>query len=123
MANYYMYSDLNVDLTTNYVYDLVDIKQSINTLLSTRLGTRLFLSGYGTDIEKYLFEPCDRFTASAIMTEVVLAITRWEPRVKLDNPGSAVTADPINQRFIINLVYQVSGYGDQKFNYVMGVSR
>jgi phage baseplate assembly protein W len=123
MANYFLYSDINIDLTTNYVYNLDSVKQSINTLLTTRLGSRLFLSEYGTDIESFLYEPCDRFTAACIFTEVIAAITRWEPRVILDNASSAVLADPVNQRFIVNLVYRVVGYDDQKFQYVMGVSR
>jgi phage baseplate assembly protein W len=120
---YYVYSDIDQTLANNFVFDVSSVKQSINTILTTRRGQRLFLSQYGTDIEEYLFDFTDTKTANEIYVNVINAITRWEPRVLLDIGSGNIVLDPINQKITIKLVYQIVGLNGPKFEYIVGMEK
>ena len=60
-----------------------DIKQSLEILLSTRLGERVMLPEYGCALDEMLFEPLTT-TLKTYMRELIrTAILRFEPRVEL----------------------------------------
>lgn len=69
-----------------------DIRQSIYIILMTRKGERAMLPEFGSRIHDYVFELPDQTAENLIATEVVDALTRWEPRiidteVELDENG------------------------------------
>lgn len=63
----------------------VDIRESLNILLSTSLGERVMLATYGADLISKVFTTLTTTTANEIATMVTRAITEWEPRVSVEN--------------------------------------
>lgn len=63
----------------------VDIRESLNILLSTSLGERVMLATYGVDLISKVFATLTTTTANEIATMVTRAIIEWEPRVSVEN--------------------------------------
>ena len=94
-----------------------DIRQSLQILLSTSLNERIMQSGFGCDLNRFLFEETNQSFINDMRNSVSNAILRNEPRVRveavqLDNSDSengriTITVDytvyTTNNRF--NLVY------------------
>lgn len=119
-----LYSDLDEsNISATLLYDLADIYQSLDNLLNTIPGERLFLPEYGTDLEQYLFDPLNDATAFAILGEVVNAVTRWEPRVKVNFGQSSVTPNPEQKRYDLVVYFDIVGITNQQFNYQAGISK
>jgi phage baseplate assembly protein W len=64
--------------------DEQDIQESIAILLSTRLGERIMLPGYGCDLTTMLFEGLSASVVTYIKDMVRTALKRHEPRIKLE---------------------------------------
>jgi len=64
-----------------------DIKESLWILLSTALGERIMLAGYGCDLRAQVFAALTTTTANQIAAMVANAIVMWEPRVVVENVG------------------------------------
>lgn len=62
----------------------VDIRESLNILLSTSLGERVMLATYGVDLISKVFTTLTTTTANEIATMVTRAIIEWEPRVSVE---------------------------------------
>ena len=89
------------------VSDAVDINQSLEILLSTRLGERVMLPKYGCNLEELVFETMDA-TFETYITELVRsAILYHEPRIDLEsvdyenNPNEGVLLIVINYKIRI----------------------
>jgi hypothetical protein len=59
------------------------ILASLKQLLLTSKGERVMLPEYGTNIRKHLFDPDNENFKAEIQTEIIQAISRWEPRVSI----------------------------------------
>lgn len=82
----------------------LNVRESICIILRTRPGERLLRPDFGCGLDRYLYEPNDVATLRLIQEEVKRAITRWEPRVRLDDVR--VEADPQDPRAVsIIIVY------------------
>ena len=57
------------------------INQSINHILSTRVGTRFFLPDFGSKLYTLIFEPNDFLLYDLIKRYVKEALDKWEPRI------------------------------------------
>jgi predicted component of type VI protein secretion system len=66
-------------------------------------------------LEEALFELIDDITAIEVYRIVTSLIERNEPRVTIDNATTTVTPDPDNHQYILKLVFQIKGFGTQKF--------
>jgi len=62
-----------------------DIEQSLEILLSTRVGERVLRSDYGCDLTAMLFESITVTLLTKIKRIIERAITQYEPRIDLDN--------------------------------------
>ncbi len=62
-----------------------DIHQSLQILLSTRLGERVMQEDYGCDLSDILFEEIDQGLVNSLNSLISDAILYHEPRIKLDN--------------------------------------
>lgn len=58
-----------------------DIQQSVYLIIMTRKGERAMMPSFGCDIHNYVFELPDATVSGLIRTEIVDALTRWEPRI------------------------------------------
>ena len=83
------YRDLPLDPTVTSDGDISSvvnkdsIKQSLNMILKTGRGSRIFLPDYGARIKAFLFEPFDNTTAQRLGNEVEETIKNYEQRIEL----------------------------------------
>lgn len=60
------------------------LKQSIEDILTTPLGSRRMRPDYGSNLRRFVDLPVNEGWKSAVQAEVARALGRWEPRVKLE---------------------------------------
>lgn len=60
------------------------LRQSIEDILSTPLGSRRMRPEYGSSLRRYVDLPVNGGWKSAVQAEVARALGRWEPRLKLE---------------------------------------
>lgn len=58
-----------------------NIRQSIYLIIMTRKGERVMEPDFGCDIHNFVFDLPDESVANLVRTEIVDALTRWEPRI------------------------------------------
>lgn len=60
------------------------LRQSIEDILTTPLGSRRMRPEYGSQLRRYVDLPANEGWKSAVQAEVARALGRWEPRLKLE---------------------------------------
>ncbi len=86
-----IYSDLDLNFTKHPITKDVARKTkenaiiaSVKNILYTNYNERPFNPSFGSNIQGILFEPVDNITAIDLDTEIRLALTNYEPRIKID---------------------------------------
>jgi phage baseplate assembly protein W len=93
-----------------------DIHESLQILLSTRLGERVMQENYGCDLTNVLFEEIDQNLVNTLTQVVSDAILYFEPRIVLNKVD--VSDDDANQGLIlIRIDYTISST-NSRFNMV-----
>lgn len=64
--------------------DEADIESSLEILLSTRLGERIMVPGYGCNLDELLFKPLDLTLKTYIIDLIRTAILYHEPRIEVN---------------------------------------
>jgi phage baseplate assembly protein W len=59
------------------------IKADLMHLILTRRGQRLYNPDFGTDLLKFIFEPEDGMTLSAIKEEITFVVKKYLPKLKI----------------------------------------
>ena len=81
-----------------------NVRESICIILRTRPGERIMAPDFGCGLDRYLFEPNSVPNLRLIQEEVKLALSRWEPRIRLDD--IRVALNPQDQRAVdITVMY------------------
>jgi phage baseplate assembly protein W len=96
--------------------DEVDIQQSLNILLSTRLGERVMVPDYGCNLDEMLFEPMTTTFKTHIAEMVRFAIIHYEARINLNS----VTVDDtqeVNGVILLVIDYSIATT-NSRFNFV-----
>jgi hypothetical protein len=96
--------------------DEADIESSLYILLTTRLGERTMLPGYGCNLDELVFETLTSTFKSFIRDLIQTAILYHEPRIKLNKVDIDTTRDNEGVILIV-LDYTVRGK-NTRFNYV-----
>ncbi|MFL6107555.1 MAG: GPW/gp25 family protein [Marmoricola sp.] len=68
----------------------LNVRECICTILRTRPGERVELPTFGCGLDRYLYEPNNVATLRLISEDVKNSLTRWEPRVRLDDVTTSV---------------------------------
>ena len=104
------YKDFDMDFGKHPAHgDLLTIKKtkaisrSINNIIRTQSGERLFQPGLEGGLNALLFEPYGALTTSRIVKTIKYAIGRYEPRA--DVKTVTVVADEPNNAYLINIIY------------------
>ncbi len=77
-----MYLGMNRD-TGEAITDIEHIRQSISDILITPEGSRIARRDYGSLMSVLIDQPQNGVTRLQVMAAVYVAISRWEPRVRL----------------------------------------
>jgi len=76
---------IGVDRQTGQPLSGLDhLKQSIEDILTTPLGSRRMRPEYGSNLRRFVDLPVNEGWKSAVQAEVARALGRWEPRVQLE---------------------------------------
>ena len=98
----------------NTLNDLDALYQAAVTLITAKKRSKPFAPEYGSDLDKYLFEPCTEDTALKIKYEID-ALFSQDTRFKLNYSGSSVIPDPINSQFKLNLKLVFPSLGQAEY--------
>lgn len=60
------------------------LRQSIEDILSTPIGSRRMRPEYGSRLRRFVDLPVNDGWKSAVQAEVARSLARWEPRLKLE---------------------------------------
>lgn len=72
------------------------LRQSINDIITTPIGSRLLRREYGSLIPFLIDQPANPATKLKIMAAIATAIVKWEPRVKVRRVQLSMNADGTN---------------------------
>ncbi|MEN5239102.1 GPW/gp25 family protein [Pseudomonas sp. TWI923] len=70
--------------TGQLVTGLSHLRQSVEDILGTPVGSRRMRPEYGSHLRRYVDLPVNEGWKSAVQAEVARALGRWEPRLKLE---------------------------------------
>lgn len=114
-----IYSDINqyTPTTKETLPDVESVYQSINNILTTRVGERFFNPEFGSELEELIHEPMDETTVAEIYSYVIHAIERWEPRVRLNYAYCTVEPNYDEQRYDVVLAFTILGFEEQEFEH------
>lgn len=96
------------------------IAQSIKMILATTPGERVMRPEYGSRLQELVFQPNDPTTAGLAIQYVKEAISRWEPRIRVEyvdagpapagvRPGGGDTTEDTGAFLRITLHYRIRG--------------
>jgi phage baseplate assembly protein W len=88
--------------------DADKIRLSVLTILGTQPGERLMRPSFGCPLRSLAFAPLNAATASLAQFYVQDALTRWEPRIRLDEVQATPTTDENGQPLLlVNVRYHL----------------
>ncbi|MCR4529815.1 MULTISPECIES: GPW/gp25 family protein [Acinetobacter] len=72
----------SIDDATPY---LLHLRQSIQDILTTLVGTRICRRNYGSIVPDLIDQPCNEATKVRLFSATATALTLFEPRVRISN--------------------------------------
>lgn len=72
------------------------LRQSINDIITTPIGSRMLRREYGSLIPFLIDQPANPATKLKIMAAIATAIVKWEPRVKVRQVQLSMNTDGTN---------------------------
>lgn len=90
------------------VINLDAVKTSINNILLTAKGERVFLPQFGGGIQNLLFESLNETMANQIASMVRDAIETWDPRVRCQGVDTQIYSDENYAKITVR--YSIIGY-------------
>jgi len=103
----------NTTKAVEMLSDEADIKSSLEILLSTRLGERIMVPGYGCNLDKLIFEPLNLTLKTFVIDLIKTAILYHEPRID----AQKINIDSTNELegvLLINIDYVVRSTNSRK---------
>ena len=99
------------------------ITRAIRNLVETIPTERFFNSIIGSNVRSNLFDFVDFGTASAIQSEIEVAISNYEPRV--DNVRVDVMPSPDTNEFEVTVTFDIIGqeFPTQQFTFLLEATR
>lgn len=112
-----IYSDIDLTMKKDKVYDLESIYQSIRNIIMTPKGTRLFLRDFGCDLSGILFELMDNRAKFLAIDAIINSISRWEPRVVVLPGLCDIKMLPDDYTVHLTIAFQITGMTDQNYQF------
>ena len=95
------------------VTDDREIQQAIRLILGTAYGERPMRPDFGCRIHDFVFAGANATTAGLIVNEVRASLTRWEPRITVDDVVVGVDEDDPSLIYI-DIRYHVRNRNDPR---------
>jgi len=98
--------DLDIQMqTVGEIKNVEVINQSIEMILSTLPGERLFNPAFGSDFQLRIFDTMDREFLERLIDDTVGAIQRWESRITIIESEVRLTINPDGNSALIYIPY------------------
>lgn len=95
------------------VTDDREIQQAIRLIIGTAYGERPMRPDFGCSIHDFVFAEANATTAGRIATEVRASLTRWEPRITVDDV--VVSGDELDPSVLyVDIRYHVRDRNDPR---------
>jgi len=100
------------------------VRNNLTQLLLTTKGERVMIPDFGTNLKYFLFEPLDKFTVQNIRDDILGAVNKYAPGVKVVSlrvfPSNTITVEGL-QGLFINLSVQVEELNQQILDINVGI--
>ncbi|UXY16727.1 GPW/gp25 family protein [Chitiniphilus purpureus] len=63
--------------------ELAHLQQSVRRILTTPIGSRVMRRDFGSQLPELIDAPLNGATALRVLAATAMALTRWEPRLRL----------------------------------------
>ena len=128
-----IYSDLDSGMNRDkqgalkVVTDATSVEQSIDTILLTPLGSRVFLRDFGSRLHELVFEPSTIETTLRIRNEIERAITTWDPRLVIisvnveimESDGVSIPSGADNNQLLVTIEGYIQGLNNFSYSKVL----
>lgn len=93
------------DVNNNYFFDLSRttkdaLRSNLLLLLLTEKGERYYLPDFGTDLNKFIFDPKDSKTLNSIEAEIKKTVSKYIPQLTISRVNFYVLED--GQGYVLN---------------------
>ena len=96
--------------------DEKDIESSLEILLSTRLGERIMLPGYGCNLDEMVFEAMNLTMETWLKDLIENAILYYEPRIDMES--IEIDKGGVNEGVLRIILYYTVRTTNSRYNYV-----
>lgn len=93
------------------------ISQSIESILLTTPGERVFFPSFGSPLTKEIFKHIDKDSGEILLTKIINLIKKWEKRIFIMEDKCTMSIDIANHTLYLNIIYYILVDGTQgQFN-------
>jgi len=101
--------DLNKNpITKAELWDEYVLNQSIELIIATYFGERLFNPFFGSPVGKLLFDTINEDKAKSILSDLIATIQKWENRITIIIPKSKIIVDLDNNSISLDIPYVIN---------------
>lgn len=94
-------------LSKGEVYDDEAIKQSIEMILSTMFGERLFNPSFGCELPYFTFEQLTESSGERLLSSIINSIRKFEDRVEISDNDCSMNLYPDQNAISLKIVYAI----------------
>ncbi len=94
-------------ITKGEIWDDDVIKQSIEMILATHFGERIFNPNFGSELPFFLFENLTESTGEQLLTSIINSIKRWEDRVEVLENQCRMILYPDQNSISLTIAYRI----------------
>jgi len=100
--------DLDKDpIDQGEIWDADVINQSIEMILATNFGERLFIPSFGFGLYSRIFENLNSRNAESLLNEIANSLKKWEDRIIVHEGGMRIIADVDRHKFVLIIPYTI----------------
>jgi phage baseplate assembly protein W len=98
-------------ISNGEIKDIDVINQSIELIITTNFGERLFNLSFGSNLTNKLFENMTPSLADSILNDITAAVKRWEDRITVDESQMRIIQNNSDNSIIILIPYSINTSG------------
>jgi phage baseplate assembly protein W len=106
-SDYWAYDIAKNVVSKGEVKNVEVINQSIEQILGTLYGERIFNLSFGSDLSLKLFEVVSKNKGERLLNDIVVAIEKWENRIRIIESQMKLIIDSDNNSIYISIPYIV----------------
>ena len=98
-------------LTVVECHDKEAIKQSIESIIMTQKGERIYNPNFGSFLNVELFKQLTPNNAESVLDRLIALIKKWEKRITILEDKCSMRIDNDNSTLYLNIIYVINAIG------------